>query len=145
MYYAGRFEESITLMKKAMRLDPRYPAWYIAILAYDYFHIERYEEAIEAWKRVLERAQKGEFPPFYAHLGLSAAYMELGRNDEARAHAEEVLGIDPKFSLVSYAKTRPYKNKADLKRFIAALAQGWIARHTAASASGQTFHCRPGV
>ncbi|MFC1516819.1 tetratricopeptide repeat protein [Thermodesulfobacteriota bacterium] len=121
MYYAGRFEESITLMKKAMRLDPRYPAWYIAILAYDYFHTERYEEAIEALKRVLERAQKGEFPPFYAHLGLSAAYMELGRNEEARAHAAEVLGIDPKFSLVSYAKTRPYKNKDDLERFITAL------------------------
>ncbi len=121
MYYAGKFEESITLIKKAMRLNPRYPAWYLTYLAYDYFHTERYEEAIEAWKRVLERAQKGEFPPLFPHLGLSAAYMELGRNEEASAHAAEVLGINPKFSLVSYAKTRPHKNKADLERYVAAL------------------------
>jgi len=121
MRCAGRFKESITLMKKAMRLNPHYPAWYLSVLAYGYFFTERYEEALEAWERLLERCLKGEFPPLYAHLTLSAAYMELGRNEEARAHAAEVLRINPKFSLESYAKTQPYKNKADIERYIAAL------------------------
>jgi TolB-like protein/Flp pilus assembly protein TadD len=121
MRYAGRFKESIPLMKKAMRLNPRYPAWYLSDLAYGYFFTERYEEAIEAGKRFLERAQKGEFPPLYAHLGLSAANMELGRNEEARVHAAEILRINPKFSLESYAKTQAYKNKADIERYVAAL------------------------
>jgi tetratricopeptide (TPR) repeat protein len=121
MRYAGRFKESITLMKKAIRLNPHYPAWYLAVLAVSYCMEERYEEAIEAWERALERAQKGEYPLLYAHLGLSAAYMELGRDEEARSHAAEVLGINPKFSLESYAKTQPYKNKADLDRCVAAL------------------------
>ncbi len=121
MRYAGRFEESIPLMKKAIRLNPRYPAWYITVLGYDYFFTERYEEAIEAFERVLERAQKGEYPPLFAHLYLSAAYIKFGRDEEARVHAAEVLGINPKFSLESYAKTLHYKNKADIEDYVAAL------------------------
>ena len=38
MCYAGRFKESITLMKKAMRLNPHYPAWYIANPCRKLFH-----------------------------------------------------------------------------------------------------------
>jgi adenylate cyclase len=121
MRFAGRFEESIALMKKALRLNPHYPAWYIAVLAIDYFFTEQYEEAIEAGDRLLERAQKGEYPLLYAHLGLSTAYIGLGRDEEAETHAAEVLGINPKFSLESYAKTQPYKNKADLDRYFEAL------------------------
>jgi adenylate cyclase len=121
MLYAGKFEESITLMKKAMRLNPHYPAWYIANLAASYFMDEQYEEAIEAWERVLERAKKGGYPLLLAHLGLSAAYMELGRNEEARDHVTETLRINHTFSLESYAKTQPYKNKADLDRYVAVL------------------------
>jgi adenylate cyclase len=121
MHFTGRFKESITLMKKAMRLNPQYPAWYIANLAVSYFMEERYEEAIEAGDRVLERAQKGEFPLLYAHIVLSAANMELGRNEEAKTHAAETLRINPKFSLESYAMTQPYKNNADLDRYVAAL------------------------
>ena len=119
--FAGRFEESIALMKKAIRLNPHYPAWYLTVLAIDYFFTEKYEEAIEVGDRLLERAQKGEYPLLHAHLGLSAVYMELGKDEEAKTHAEEVLGINPKFSLDSYAKTQPYKNKADLDRYFKAL------------------------
>ena len=121
MQYSGRFKEPITLVKKAMRLNPHYPAWYLDVLTVSYLMEERYEEAIETGKRFLERAQKGEYPPLIAHLGLSAAYYGLGRNEEAKAHAAEVLGINPKFSLESYAKTLPYKNKTDKDRFIGAL------------------------
>jgi TolB-like protein/class 3 adenylate cyclase/Flp pilus assembly protein TadD len=121
MRLAGRFEESIALAKKAMRLNPYYPAYYIAILASGYFFTERYEESIEAGKQVLERAQKGEFPPFLAHLGLSAAYMELGRTEEARAHAAEVLRINPKFSLEYLTKIAQYKNKTDFERYFESL------------------------
>jgi TolB-like protein/class 3 adenylate cyclase/Flp pilus assembly protein TadD len=121
MLYAGRFDESITLMKKAMRLDPRYPAWYLFVLANDYLLLNRNQEAIEAWTRLLERAQKGEFPPLFAHLGLAAAYARLERKEDASAHAAEVLKINPKFSLEYYKKFDQYKNKADFDRYLEAL------------------------
>jgi hypothetical protein len=34
-----------------------------------------------------------------AHLNLIACYVELGRNEEARAEAAEVMRINPQFSL----------------------------------------------
>ena len=121
MLYAGRFDESITLMKKAMRLDPRYPAYCLFVLANDYFLLNRNQEAIEAWTRLLERAQKGEFPPLFAHLGLAAAYARLERKEDASAHAEVVLKINPKFSLEYYRAFDQYKNKADFDRILVAL------------------------
>jgi TolB-like protein/Flp pilus assembly protein TadD len=121
MLYAGRFEESITLVKKAMRLNPSYPAFLISVLARDYYFTERYNEAIEAGKRLLERAQKGGYPPHLAHLGLSATYMELGREEEARAHVVEALGMNPKFSLDHYRKVFIFKDPAHTKRLYIAM------------------------
>jgi len=121
MRHAGRFEESIVLVKKAMRLNPCYPAYYLYTLGTSCSFAGRYEEALEAWKRLLERAQKGEYPPDLAHLGLSVVYMELGREEEARAHAAEVLRIDPKFSLESLRKRLFYKDPAHSERLLSAL------------------------
>ena len=45
----------------------------------------------------------------------------MGRDAEATAAAKEVLRINPKFTIESYAKTIPYKNKTDVERELAAL------------------------
>jgi len=46
----------------------------------------------------------------------------MGREKEARAEAEEVLKLNPKFSLEGYAKMLlMYKNQAQINRFIDAL------------------------
>jgi adenylate cyclase len=45
----------------------------------------------------------------------------LDRQAEAAAAAQEVLRVNPKFTLESYAKTLPYKNKVDIERYISAL------------------------
>jgi tetratricopeptide (TPR) repeat protein len=51
--YSGRPEEAIELVKKAMRLSPYYPAWYLAVLGHAYRLTGQYEEAItllESWR-----------------------------------------------------------------------------------------------
>jgi adenylate cyclase len=121
IHYAGRFEESIALTKKAMRLNPYYPPYYISTLADSYFLTGRYEEALEARKEILERAEKGEYPPFFAHLELVAPYMELGREEEARAHAVQALEMYPQFSLEYYRKMLPYKDPAHVERLLSPL------------------------
>jgi TolB-like protein/predicted Zn-dependent protease len=121
MFDAGKFSESSSLMKKAMRLNPHYPAWYLYILAKSYFHEGRYEKAVDAGNRVLVRAQKGEFPPLFVHLYLSAAYIELDRREMASAHVEEVLKINPKFSLENFAKFNRFKNNSDFESYLASL------------------------
>jgi len=123
MGYAGRFEEAIALTKKAMRLNPCYPASYLRFIAQNCFLAGRYEEALEGYKKTLELDQKGGGPVLLDHLGLSAVYMELGREQEARTHAEEVIKINPKFSLEYLRKGiySYYKDPAHAERFLSAL------------------------
>ena len=52
---------------------------------------------------------------------LAAAYSLAGRVEEARSGADEVLRINPKFSLEYQAKTFPFKNNRDLEQLIGAL------------------------
>ena len=53
-----------------------------------------------------------------AHQFLAAIYSELGREEEARAEAAEVLRISPNFSLEVLRQRLPYKDPADLERFL---------------------------
>jgi TolB-like protein/predicted Zn-dependent protease len=114
---SGRWEDSVIYCKKSVRLDPFAPPPYFHWLGRAYFMTGQYDEAIQIFKRILAIA------PNYlpAHAFLAAIYSSLGRETEAAAASEEVLRINPKFSLKSYAKTLPYKNKSDIERYMAAL------------------------
>ncbi len=48
-------------------------------------------------------------------------YSIMGRDEEARAEAQKILAINPKFSLESYARTLPFKNQVVIDRYIEAL------------------------
>jgi TolB-like protein/Tfp pilus assembly protein PilF len=114
---SGRWEESIGYAEKAMRLAPFPPVWFFWILGRSYFMTGQYEKAVETLKKAVHVS------PDYliAHAFLAASLSSLERQAEAAAEADEVLRINPKFSLDSYAKTLPYKNKADIERYLAAL------------------------
>ena len=115
--HAGRPEEAIALFKKAIRLNPIPPAWYFSGLGVSYFELGQYDEAMAEFRRALDRAPDSQF----SYMGLAATYSKLGREEDARAAAAEVLRINPKFSLEQWAKTHMYKNQADLDRFVEAL------------------------
>jgi TolB-like protein/Tfp pilus assembly protein PilF len=103
--------------KKSIRHAPFPPLTSFHWLGRAYFMTGQYDEAILTFKKALN-VNPNYLP---AHAFLAASYSSLGREAEANAAAEQVLRINPKFSLESYAKTLPYKNKADIERYIAAL------------------------
>jgi adenylate cyclase len=113
----GRGEESVLYSKQALRLNP-FPGVYVYFaLGRAYFMTEQYEESIATWKKALKAS-----PNFIlAHILLAACYSSLGRDAEAKAEAKEVLRIDPKFTIESYAKRLEYNDKADIKREVDAL------------------------
>ena len=78
---------------------------------------EQYDESITTFKKALH-VNPNYLP---AHAFLAACYSSLDRQAEAESAAKEVLRIDPKFTLESYTKTLPYKNKADIERYVAVL------------------------
>jgi adenylate cyclase len=122
MHYNGKFDESIALVKNAMRLCPYYPAIFLIQLSMSYFLAGRYEDALAASELMLARAHKGEFSPFMAHTSLAEAYIGLGQDQKARAHAEEMLKINPNYSLADQRKSMYYyRDPSHLERHIDAL------------------------
>jgi adenylate cyclase len=122
MHFNGKIDESIAVIKNAMRLSPSYPAFFLHHLFMSYFLAGRYQEALAASELLLARADKGEFSPLLAHLDLAEAYIGLGQDDKAWAHAEEALKINPNYSLAGLRKRLYfYKDPAHLERYIDAL------------------------
>ena len=115
--YADRPKEAISLFEKAIRLNPNCPTHYFLNFGTSYRMMGQYQEAITQYKKALRIAPNN----IIAHLALAATYSSLGRDEEAHAEAEEVLKINPKFSLESYAKMLPFKNQAQLDRLVEAL------------------------
>jgi len=102
--WAGRAEEAILYIQNAIRLNPLPPASYFVNLTVAYRDSGQYEKAIEASKKALQREPNSQFP--YIHMAIS--YIRLGREEEARAAAAEILSINPEFSLERYAKILPF-------------------------------------
>ena len=114
---SGRWEESIAYTKKSIRLNPFSFATYFHWLGRAYFMTGQLDESITTFKKALHGS------PNYlpAHAFLAACYSSLDRQAEAESAAKEVLRVNPKFTIESYAKTLPYKNKADIERYLTAL------------------------
>jgi tetratricopeptide (TPR) repeat protein len=99
-----------------MRLNPRYPGWYLNFLGLAYSLPGRYEEALTVVKSALTR-----IPDLDTHAMLAFLYSELGREEEARMEAAEILRMSPNFSVEAYVQMLPFKNLADSERTLAAL------------------------
>ncbi len=129
MRYAGRFDESIPLMQKAMRLNPFYPAIYLTGYGSSLLMAKRYEEALVVYKELLNRAQKGEFPRLFAHLGLSVAYAEIGNEESAKSHVSKILEGNPNFSLEGAAKLARYKDPRHTEQWFTSLRKAGLPEH----------------
>jgi adenylate cyclase len=115
--FAGRSEEAIPLFQKAIRLNPFGPAWYFWNLGLALRETGRLEEAVPAFKKAVQRSPDN----LMAHIGLAVTYSMMGREQEARAEAAEVLRINPKFSLERHRKSLVNPNSARVDRIIEAL------------------------
>jgi adenylate cyclase len=102
LLFACRPLEAISMFKKAIQLDPFPPAVCHRDLARAYSHVGRYEDAIEQGEKAFQSNPNDLSTPFV----LMFAYAKLGREEEARAAASEVLRINPEFTLDSMAQTR---------------------------------------
>ncbi len=100
---AGRSEEAIPLFQKVIRLNPFGKFTLYRGLGLALMNTGRLEEAVSAFKKAIQ----GSPNDIMSHINLAATYSRMGREDEGRAEAAEVLRINPKFSLDSFAKRLP--------------------------------------
>jgi len=87
----GNWDLGLAYAKKAMTLNPIHPQWYR--FAQVFYHIGQgeYELAIDG----LNRLQMPKF--FWTHLLRAATFGQMGRTEDARAAAEELLKLKPQF------------------------------------------------
>ena len=106
--YSGRGDEALVQIKRAMRLSPNYPGWYLPNLAQAYGSKGQFEEAIAIWKEYINRTPTGlRHLPFTT---LAVYYGALGMEKEARAAAAEALRRKPDFSVGEYDRF-PFKDR----------------------------------
>lgn len=115
--FTGQAEKAIEVIEQAQRLDPHSSVLYQITLGWAYLLTRRYDEVTATQQKVLSRNRDMLDP----HLILTISYSELGREEEARAEAGEVLRISPNYSLDVVRQRWPYKNPANMERTLAAL------------------------
>jgi adenylate cyclase len=120
--WAGRPEEALSLAQKAMRFSPLHPSWYVYFAAHANRLLGRYEEAVILYQRAIDRTPEYISP----HIGLTACYAAMGRLEDARAQATEVLRIDPRYSIGRYAMALTYKQPEHAQRSLDALREAGL-------------------
>jgi adenylate cyclase len=118
MHFSGKFEESVTLMKKAFRLDPKITPTFLIYLCKSYIFMERYEEALETCNRMDELARGGSLAGWIPPLLFANVYQELGKEEAARASVREALKFKPDLSLEFFKMADPYRDPTHLQRVL---------------------------
>jgi len=123
LYYTGRPQEGLEKIQKAMQLNPHHPYNYPFHLGQAYFILGRYQEAIDALEQGLETNPSSE----RMRVWLAAAYARSGRNEDARWEAEQVLALNPDFSLQRIRQAFPFQDPGDLEQFLNGLRTAGLA------------------
>jgi tetratricopeptide (TPR) repeat protein len=86
-------------------------------LGWSYLLAKEYESAIAVFNEAIQRN-----PDYlFAYMGLSATYNLSGNKEKSHWAAENVLRVNPKFSLAAYEKRSPIKIAEDKERIINAM------------------------
>ena len=120
----GRYDESIECIERAVRLNPMTPNWYFHNLASAYRRAGNNHKAIHLYEKVVKR-NPNHFP---AWVGLTSLYMENGEDDKAHKAADEVLRLNPKFSVENFIKAIPAKDQVFLSRVKESLINAGLPR-----------------
>jgi len=114
LYYAGRAEEGLALVKEASRLNPHHPHNYPFHIGQAYYILGRYDEAAKIFNEGLKVNPTSQ----RMRLWLVAAYAQAGKLNEAEWELEEVKTADEKLSLQRIKNAYPFRYNADLKNFL---------------------------
>ncbi len=123
-FFAGQIEDAYNAITAALRLDPQYVNGpYLNVLGVVCFCAGRYEEAIDAFKRNVERGGP-QAPPAVAFR--TASYSAAGLKREAEKSAKELLTFMPNFSLSRFRMLYLFKDRSVTERVIAALREAGL-------------------
>lgn len=106
--YSGEAEEGIEYLERAMRLDPKYPAWYLYGLGHAYFLVNDHDKAIVTFDKAVKR-DPGFWP---SYLLMALSYDAIGMKQEAQAALKKALEKNPNLGDENWEDIVPYKDPA---------------------------------
>lgn len=115
--YRGDAAEGLQMIRKAMRLDPNYPAQYVSVLGQAHFYLGEYETAAIVLRDAIDK----NFSLLTAHIMLTASLNKSGAHDEASWSAEQLHTIAPKFAVTDVGRIFPLKDSQQLEDIMAQL------------------------
>ena len=119
LHYAGRPDQAEAALREALRRNPASSASYREIAGEIYFTTGRYEKAEAELRAALERNPAH----MRARLWLAATLATLGNVEEASWEVQELLAVNPDFSLSRLLLAFPLKDRRQLDVLTAALAK----------------------
>ncbi|MER8693315.1 adenylate/guanylate cyclase domain-containing protein [Mesorhizobium opportunistum] len=122
LYYSGRSEDAVESFARGKTLNPYFPDVLLHFQALALFQLGRYEEAADL---LMQRLARNAVTDVSRAL-LAASYGHLGRFAEAHVAWQEVLRVNPDYSLEYRRKVLPYKNPADFELMVEGLRKAGI-------------------
>jgi len=119
----GRPHEALERIREAMLINPHHPYNYILHLGQALYILGRYDEAVTAFEEGLASNPASQ----RLHVWMAAAYAQAGDVDSAQWEAEQILTMDPNFSLKRIEGTLPFKDPADRDRVLEGLRKAGLS------------------
>jgi TolB-like protein/DNA-binding winged helix-turn-helix (wHTH) protein/Tfp pilus assembly protein PilF len=123
LYYAGRPEEGLERVEQAMLINPHHPFNYTYHQGQALYILGRYEEAVDALEQAIASNPGAE----RVHVWLAAAYAQAGATDDAQWEADQILTMNPEFSVERIENVFPFKDPVDRKHFIEGLRKAGLS------------------
>ena len=92
--FCGHAQEALDCVRRAMRLAPYYPEWYLLLLARAHYLLGAYLQAVQALLQGRVARQMTEGLAL-----LAASYAALGRLEPASEAVRDLLHADPRFTV----------------------------------------------
>jgi adenylate cyclase len=105
-------------------MNPFPPGLYYMHLGMAQLSLRQYEQAVSTLKKALAPNPKN----ISARRMLTVTYVEMGRLEDAKVQAEEILKIDPKFTSKGFEKVMPFKDGELARRYMDALRVAGLER-----------------
>ncbi|MCP4335482.1 MAG: tetratricopeptide repeat protein [Gammaproteobacteria bacterium] len=109
-------------IRKAMRLCPVFPPWFYVHWGQTCRVLGKIDESIEAYQEMLRQ----DPDQLEGHIGLAGIFSESRDMKKAKKHADEVLRIDPGFSISRYFSSIAFRDQGIIARFAGALSEAGL-------------------
>lgn len=113
LFWAGRFNEAIPALEKAIRLSPIPSTRCMLFIAITYRALGKFDESIAIYKDLGKKLPNSSA----VRDGLVASLVLAGREEEAREVAAEIYRIDPGYSLERTRRVSLWKNMDDFDKY----------------------------